>query len=350
MMLFEPYQTPGAWLAGDGPEADSVISSRIRLARNVKGFPFVGRMRNTTKKEFVEFFLHHVEDVICEYRLDWVDFTTLEEVDLRFLYERHLVSNEIVEGEGPRGILVNREESIAIMVNEEDHLRVQCLASGFAPGKFWQQIDRIDDLFDARIPYAFDPGIGYLTSCPTNAGTGIRVSVMLHLPGLVITNEIRKVFNAVGKLGLTVRGLYGEGTEGLGDFFQVSNQVTLGVSEADIIARVGSIVPRIIGYERKAREVLLKKRRLLIEDRIGRAQGILRHAQAISSEEALTLLSLIRLGVATGLVSGMDLRVLNNLFLNCQPSHLQKRLNRTVEAEERDALRAAYLREHFNKP
>lgn len=344
MVLMLSYDEPGTWLSGEGPESDIVISSRIRLARNVTGFPFVNKMEDQAKKDFVSYFLQRISPIIKAYNLQWIDITELSGVDLKLLLERHLISKEIIQGKGSRGLLVNSAESISVMINEEDHLRIQYLASGLQLNKVWQDIDSVDDKIDAAVPYSFSPELGYLTSCPTNIGTGIRISVMLHLPGLSITNQIKKVFQAVSKIGLTVRGLFGEGTEGVGDFFQISNQVTLGISEMDIISKVGGVIPKIISYERLARERLLQESRVLFEDRIWRAYGILKYTHSLCSEESLTLLSLLRLGINIQILKDITIQTINKLFLMCQPSHLQKKENREMESSERDIVRAAYLR------
>jgi len=348
MVIMNLYKTPGTWLSGTGPESSIVISSRIRLARNVEGFPFVNRMKKGTKQEFVDFFLGSVQDLTKEYDLKWIEISQLDRVDLSLLLERHLISREIIDGSGCRGILVNREETIAVMVNEEDHLRIQYLASGLQLGSIWNKLDKVDDQIDACVPYAFSPELGFLTSCPTNLGTGIRVSVMLHLPGLSITDQVKKVFKAVSTMGLTVRGLYGEGTEGIGDFYQVSNQKTLGFSETDIIKKVEAVVPKVITYEENARKRLIEDNMKVLNDRIWRAYGILRYARSVSSEETLTLLSLVRLGVNLGIIKDVDITAVNNLFIYSQPSHLQKRANREMGSSERDTARADYIRKSLH--
>ncbi len=343
-MLLKLYDTPGTWLSGEGPDSDIVISSRIRLARNIDGFPFVRKMEDATKQDFIEFLLTRIDTVIREHGLKWIDISSLSEVDINLLLERHLISRGIAEAEGARGILVNKEENLAVMLNEEDHLRIQYLASGLQLLKVWQKVEHVDDMISSHADYAFEPELGYLTSCPTNLGTGIRVSVMLHIPGLSITKQVSKVFNAVSKIGLTVRGLFGEGTEGLGDFYQISNQITLGASEIDIINKVSAIIPRVISYERKARDILVKEKRVLLEDKIWRAYGILKHAHSLDSRETLTLLSLIRLGIHLGVIRDLDIHEINKLFIFSQPSHLQLREHREMMPEERDEVRAGYLR------
>ena len=348
MVIMNFYNTPGTWLSGKGPESNIVISSRIRLARNVEGFPFVNSMQESVKREFVDFLRSRIPDPVREHNLKWIDMSSLDGIDLSLLVERHLVSREIVEASGCRGILVNRDETIAVMVNEEDHLRIQHLASGFQLGSLWTKLDRFDDQLDSCVAYAFSPRLGYLTSCPTNLGTGIRVSVMLHLPGLAITDQIKKVFRAVSTMGLTVRGLYGEGTEGIGDFYQVSNQRTLGFTEEDIIHKVEEVVPKLLVYEQNARKRLFEDNRHILEDRIWRAYGILKYAHSVSSEETLTLLSLIRLGVNLGIIEDVDIAAVNNLFIYSQPSHLQKRVEREMETVERDLVRADYLRKSLH--
>ncbi|MEM1062297.1 MAG: protein arginine kinase, partial [Planctomycetota bacterium] len=228
--------------------------------------------------------------------------------------------------------------------NEEDHLRIQVLHSGFDLEDTWRRVDALDDAIEEEVTYAFDDQFGYLTSCPTNCGTGIRVSVMLHLPALVLTKEIQKVFQALQKISLAVRGLYGEGSQAMGDFYQISNQTTLGKSEDEIIANLREVVPNIIGYERRYRDALVKRDRQQLHDQVARAHGILRNAQTISSEETMHLLSSLRMGINTGLIDDVEMQTVNELFIQTQPAHLQKLREEELPSSERNVARAAYLR------
>ncbi|QDT46826.1 Protein arginine kinase [Symmachiella dynata] len=339
--------TSGEWLRGTGPEADIVISSRIRLARNLAQFPFLSRSDESTRAE-IEGLLHqHVSDLRLPQPLTYLDVQNMSELDRRFLVERQLISRELCESSGARGVGISSGENVSLMVNEEDHLRIQVLRSGLALEDCWEEIDRIDDSLEEKVTYAFSEQLGYLTACPTNVGTGIRVSVMLHLPALVMTKEIQKVYQALQKIHLAVRGLYGEGSQAMGDFYQISNQVTLGKSELDIISEVKDVIPQIIGYERKYREALVKEKRRDLHDQVSRAYGILRTAQTISSEETMHLLSSVRMGINLGLIDDLEIPTVNELFIHTQPAHLQKLRNSALESGERNVARACYLRERL---
>jgi protein arginine kinase len=243
---------------------------------------------------------------------------------------------------------ISGEENISLMINEEDHLRIQVLHSGFALDECWAEIDRIDDAIEGQVTYAFSEQLGYLTACPTNVGTGIRVSVMLHLPALVLTKEIQKVFQALQKISLAVRGLYGEGSQAMGDFYQISNQVTLGKSEEQLISNLKEVVPNIISYERRVRNELVKKNRQSLHDQVARAYGILKNAQTISSEETMHLLSSVRMGINLGLIDDLEMPTVNELFIHTQPAHLQKLRREDLESAERNIARASYLRQRLS--
>jgi protein arginine kinase len=271
----------------------------------------------------------------------------LSSLDRQFLNERQLISREMANGDGPRGVAVHPRENIAIMVNEEDHLRIQVIHSGLDLHEVWESINQIDDQLEALLTYAFNSQLGYLTACPTNVGTGIRVGVMLHLPGLVQIKQIDKVFRALQKINLAVRGLYGEGTQAFGDFYQISNQQTLGRSEVDLIKQLTEVVPQIVQRERETRRLLLSEKRQDLHDAVSRAYGLLLNAQKISSDETMALLSHVRLGVNLGLIDDLEIAVLNEVFLNTQPAHLQKLRGETLEYDERNVARAAYLRKRL---
>jgi protein arginine kinase len=265
-------------------------------------------------------------------------------VDRQLLVERHLISRELAEATGPHGVAVDEGEFMSVMVNEEDHLRMQALVGGFEIDAAYDLINALDDAIESNVRYAFDPTLGYVTACPTNVGTGMRVSVMLHLPALTMTRELQRVFTAAAKIDFIVRGLYGEGTQGQGDFYQVSNQKTLGRSEKEIVKNLGVVIPQIIRYERKVRTALFKEHRTQVEDRVWRAMGILSNARMISSEEAMHLLSQIRLGVNLDLVADVDTATVNRLFILTRPAHLQKLEGRELDEQERDIARAGYIR------
>src|SRR5437870_9743497 len=260
MNLDNLTHTSGEWLRATGPESDIVISSRVRLARNLAAFPFTNRASAYQKAEIEGLLRDRVAKLELDPRLDYVNVPGLSPLDRQLLVERQLISRELASAEGPRGVAVGPRETVSLMVNEEDHLRLQVMRSGFSLDEAWSDIDRVDDLLEEqRLNFAFSEDFGYLTACPTNVGTGMRSSVMLHLPALVLTKQIEKVFRALQKINLAVRGLYGEGSRASGDFYQISNQVTLGKNEATILSEIREVIPQIITYERQARSTLTRE-------------------------------------------------------------------------------------------
>ncbi|MCL2649129.1 MAG: ATP--guanido phosphotransferase [Phycisphaerales bacterium] len=266
------------------------------------------------------------------------------------LVERHLISKQHAAGEGSRGVAISNDEAVSVMVNEEDHLRLQVLRSGLQLKEAWGEADHLDDTLQEHLEYAYSQRFGFLTACPTNLGTGLRVSVMLHLPALKLTGEIEKVFRAAKEMRLAIRGLYGEGTEAIGDFYQISNQTTLGRSEEEILNEFNDvIIPQMIKAEVSARQMLENERPLALDDKIGRAIGVLQHARLLSTEETLFFLSHLRLGVVMNRVTGLDLPAINSLFLNTQPAHLQRVVGKSLEGDARKAARAEYVRARIGK-
>lgn len=349
MDLEDLTQTSGEWLRAIGPESDIVMSSRIRLARNLAQFPFPSRADDGVRAEIESVLRTRIESLPRDLKLGYISVSELETLDRQFLVERQLISREHAENHGQRGVGVSAEENVSLMINEEDHLRMQVLRSGLALDECWKEIDHIDDLMEQEITYAFSDQLGYLTACPTNVGTGIRVSVMLHLPALVLTKEIQKVFQALQKIGLAVRGLYGEGSQAMGDFYQISNQVTLGKSEEQLIKTIKDVVPNIISYERRVRTALVKENRQSLHDQVSRAYGILKNAQTITSEETMHLLSSVRMGINLGLIDDLEIPVVNELFVHTQPAHLQKIRHQRLESAERNVVRASYLRQRLTQ-
>ena len=339
--------TSGEWLRGTGPESDIVISCRIRLARNVAEFPFPSHVQESTQREIENLLKEHITHLDRRSPLSYVNIQDASALDRKFLVERQLISREHAEGTGARGACVAPQETVSLMINEEDHLRMQVLRSGYDLDSAWEEINQIDDQLESRVSFAFSDEFGYLTACPTNVGTGMRVSVMLHLPALVLTKEIQKVFQAMHKMSLAVRGLYGEGSQALGDFYQISNQVTLGRSEEQIIQNVKRVVPDILAYERRARQALVKADRQRLHDQVSRALGVLSSARQISSEETMEKLSSVRMGINLGLVDDIEVTTVNELFMHIQPAHLQKIRGEVLESSERNVVRAAYLRERL---
>lgn len=344
MTLDELARTAGNWISRGGPESEVVISSRARLARNVASFPFTTRMSDEERSELEQLCRRAIAETKVASPGFYVDLLSVSPLDRRMLVERHLISREHEEAAGQRGVAIADDERISIMINEEDHLRLQALLPGPAIAEAWRMIDAVDTALEQCLDFAFHPKYGYLTACPTNAGTGLRVSALLHLPALAITRQIEKVFQAVARLRLSVRGLYGEGTEATGHFYQISNESSLGKTEEEIVKNLEAVIPQIVNYERAARQALLKKDGSRLEDRLGRAYGILSHAHMVSSEEALALLSALRMGVYMGLVKDLKPGVIEELIVFTQPAHLQKREGRELSPIERDITRGAYLR------
>lgn len=349
MKLEDLARQCGEWLRGSGPESDIVISSRIRLARNLADFPFIRQCNDSDRSE-VEKTLKETIFSIKEWKnLAYLDVNTLTKVDRQFLVERQLISREHAESDGARSVAIDRQEKFSLMINEEDHLRIQVMHSGLALDSAWQRINEIDDMIEEKMTFAFHPRLGYLTACPTNVGTGMRVSVMLHLPALVITRQIEKVFRSLQKISLAVRGLYGEGSQAMGDFYQISNQITLGRSEQELLEQVNDVVPVLIDYERKARQYLIRESQKDLHDRVSRAFGILCTAQTISSEETMHLLSSVRMGINLGLIENLEIPMVNQLFIHTQPAHLQKLRGAELDTANRNIERAHYLKNHLRK-
>ncbi len=342
MNLDELTRTSGEWLRGTGPESDIVICSRIRLARNLADFPFTSRASLAEKGELQRTIRNACDRAGLE--MSYQPLEPLSALDRQLLVERQLISRELAGAEGPRGVAIGPRENASVMVNEEDHLRIQVMFSGFSLVEAWEQINALDDQLEEHLHYAFNPHLGYLTACPTNVGTGIRVSVMLHLPALTHTKQIEKVFRALHKINLAVRGLYGEGSEPDGDFYQISNQQTLGKSERDLIQNLSNVVPQIIRYERQARQEWLGQRRQHLHDQVSRAYGVLRTAHTISSSETMDLLSSVRMGINLGLIDDTEIQTINELFIHIQPAHLQKLQGERLEVDERNIARAGHLR------
>jgi protein arginine kinase len=349
MNLDSLTHTNGEWLRANGPESDIVISSRIRLARNLSSFPFTNRSNTHQKTEIEHYLKSRLEKMEFIPKFSYINLIGVSALDRQLLVERQLVSRELANSEGPRGVAFAPNEIISVMVNEEDHVRLQVIRSGFALDEAWQDADRLDDRLEERVPYAFSEELGYLTACPTNVGTGLRASVMLHLPALVIVKQIEKVFRALQKINLAVRGLYGEGSRASGDFYQISNQVTLGKSETTIINDIRDVIPNIIAYERQARQTLTRENRQFVQDKVARAFGTLKSATMMTSEETMDLLSSVRLGVNLNLIDDITISEVNELFIHTQPAHLQKILGKELDSEERNSERARFLRNRLRE-
>lgn len=332
-----------------GPYDRIVMSSRVRLARNVNGLAFPGWAKKPDRIRALEQIQPAVEALPVMKDAFSGAMDQLEAMDKQILVERHLISREHAAKSAGSGLVLSRDETVCVMINEEDHLRMQSLRPGLQIKEAWQAIDQIDTTLAGKLDFAFSQHYGFLTACPTNLGTGIRVSAMLHLPGLVLSEQINPVIQAVNKLGLAVRGLYGEGTEALGNVFQVSNQMTLGEEEREIVERLSKVLAQIIEHEENARGTLVEKKTKMLFNHIGRAYGILSNAHSISSKESMNLLSLLRLGVDLGMFPGIHRSLIDELFIVTQPAHLQKRFTEKLGAEERDLHRSDMLRERLKE-
>jgi protein arginine kinase len=338
---------PSSWLDASGPEADIVLSSRIRLARNIRTFPFT---QHADKKTLMQVFKTAQKAVsVCASLKNvlFADMDDLAPLDRHVLVERHLISPDFAKGQWKRGAVINKTEQMSIMINEEDHLRLQAIVSGFQMEAAWAMLDKVDSELSGRLDYAFSQKYGYLTACPTNVGTGMRVSLLIHLPALVLTKDIDETLKGITQVGLSVRGFYGEGTEVLGNLFQISNHTTLGKTEKEVIETIRNVLSQLIRFEKRACETLLKEAKVHIEDKIWRAYGILNNARLLTSNEFMSLSSALRLGISLGIISNINMKSLNQLMILIQPAHIQKFLKHEMDASERDFFRANIVRDHL---
>lgn len=340
------------WMDADGPDADIVVSSRVRVARNLTGVPFPHLLDLEKSREVID----KIKQAITNTQapglvgsLELSELSQLSPLERQLLVDKHLISPDLLTNFQSKAVAIRQDEAVSVMVNEEDHLRIQCLLSGLQLKEAWETVNKVDDWLEQTLDYAFSEKLGFLTSCPTNVGTGMRASVMLHLTGLKITNQIGGVFHAIGKLGLTVRGLYGEGTQAAGDLFQISNQVTLGQSEEEIVKNLTSITRQILTQERAARQSLYKSRREFIEDKVYRAYGILKNARILTLGEAMRLFSDLRLGVGLKIISGIHDKLLNVLMIEVRPAFLIKMAGHELSIHQTDVYRADMIRKEFEK-
>lgn len=342
------FSSTGEWLSDTGPDRDVVISSRVRLARNIVGFRFCNSAERSEQKQLVEMTQAHLEQVDDNRAMIWLNLRKLEQRERSLLLERHLISKNLLKAAHPAAVALRADESLAIMVNEEDHLRMQVLRSGLQLREAYADVNRVDDRLGRNLQFAFHKRFGYLTACPTNVGTGIRISVMLHLPGLMLTNEIERVRRAARDMQLAIRGFYGEGSEALGDLYQISNQTTFGKTEEELLDEIDRrVIPEVIAYERTARQLLVSKRRALLDDRVFRALGILQNARILKAAEAMRLLSHLRLGIELERVEKIALKTVNQLILFCQPAHLERAVGRSLNQAERSLERANLIRKQL---
>ncbi len=344
MTVEQMAQVPSPWLDGGGADSDSVISSRVRLARNLAGHTFAHRATQEELEKILSEVRSALEQSATLRTGTFMLMEELSDLDRQFLVERHLISQEHGRRQPSRGLFVGEKEMISVMVNEEDHLRLQSIQSGFQVMDAWRLVDRLDDEIDEKLEYAFSYDWGYLTACPTNTGTGMRASMLVHLPALVLTGEINKVLHGISQMGLAVRGFYGEGSEVMGNLFQISNRTALGSSETDIIQSLEKVVRQVLDYEAHAREILLRDARSQIEDKIWRAYGILKYGRRMTSQEVMSLTSAVRLGLCLGVVNNVSVAALNRMVFMSQPAHLQKKFGKEMDPRERDVVRAEMIR------
>ncbi|WP_085520839.1 protein arginine kinase [Tuberibacillus sp. Marseille-P3662] len=342
-------QAVSPWMKTDGPDADIVLSSRIRLARNLKDYIFPVIASDQETVEAYNHMKHHLDGATYHSMgpFEWLQMNNMEPIEKKVLVEKHLVSPALADKSPNGAVLLNNNESVSIMVNEEDHLRIQCLFPGFQLNEALTLASGIDDWLEEEFNYAFDEQHGYLTSCPTNVGTGMRASVMMHLPALMITQRMNRIAPAINQFGLVVRGIYGEGSEALGNVFQISNQITLGKSEEDIVEDLRGVVMQLIQQERDARKDLMQMSRVQLEDRVFRSYGTLAYSRIIPSKEAAKCLSDVRLGIDLGMIDNVSSNILNELMVITQPGFLQHYFKETLGANERDERRATLIRERL---
>lgn len=340
-----------SWMKDPGPDNDIVLSSRIRLARNIGIVPFPNRANEEQLRQVAETVRKSVSDLNKETGTSFIfiDLEKISPLERFVLVEKHLISPMHAQDAAHRALLIGEDGVVSIMVNEEDHLRTQVILPGLQLDAAWDLANSADDVLEGKMDFAFSERQGYLTSCPTNVGSGLRASVMLHLPALVITNQIGKVLSAISQLGLAVRGLYGEGSEAIGNIFQISNQMTLGFSEGEIIENLQSVAGQIVEQERLGREHLQKHNKAQLIDRVYRAYGILSHAYIVSSQEAMKLLSDVRLGVDLEIIQEVDSKIFNELLVITRPNFLQKLAHRDLDASGRDIMRAEIIRQTMKK-
>jgi len=337
------------WMKGEGPDSDIVLSSRVRLARNFEDTPFPILANEDELARIIDYFQQeYVHQSFESYQdLELIRMKDLKDIEKRVLVEKHLISPHLSDHSNYGGVLISENEQVSIMVNEEDHMRIQLYVPGYQLEKALDEASNLDDWLEENINYAFDEERGYLTSCPTNVGTGLRASVMMHLPALVMTQQMNRLVPAINQLGLVVRGIYGEGSEALGNIFQISNQITLGKSEKDIVEDLKSVVHQLIEHERTARDRIIGQTGVQLEDKIFRSYGVLSNSRIIESKEAAKCLSDLRLGIDLGYIKNVSKTILNELMILTQPGFLQQYAQKSLTPEERDVRRASLIRERL---
>jgi protein arginine kinase len=337
-------ETASPWLDGRERHAESVVSSRVRLARNISGVPFSHRAGPEELERALSLGWKALSESNTLKTATFMLMSELSDLDRQFLVERHLISQEHSEKSPTRAVVVGDREMISVMINEEDHLRLQSIQPGFQVMDAWRLVDGLDGEIDQGLDYAFSYEYGYLSACPTNTGTGLRASMLVHLPALVLTGQIDRIIHSISQMGLAVRGFYGEGSEVMGNLFQISNRTALGTSEIDIIQSLEKVVTQVLDYEARASEILLRDARSQIEDKVWRAYGILKYCRRVTSKDVMSFASAVRLGVCLEMIDSISVAGLNRMIFMSQPAHLQKRSGKEMGPAERDAVRADMIR------
>ncbi len=347
-MKFDDFANRNAaWLDGSGAKSSLVISSRVRLARNLARKPFTNRASDEDKQAIVDSVVEAASVSTAYGDLAYFDTNGLKELQRQLFVERHLISPALAKEAGPRGVLVEETEAASVMVNEEDHLRIQVILSGLQPLEAYEAAHALERDLAGALDFAASPQWGFLTACATNTGTGLRASTLIHLPGLALTKEMDGVVRGVAQLGFAVRGIYGEGTDSAGNLYQISNQLTLGRSEETLLDGLNRVVGQVVECEMNARETLMREARGQIEDKVWRAFGIMERARLLTSQELMNFSSAIRLGIDLEMLTGLVTETINDIMVNTQPSHLQHRAAQALDAAERDVLRASVVRERL---
>ena len=336
------------WYEQTGPQNDVVISSRVRFARNIFGYPNT----HIAGKEKLESIFQYIKKTVEQMKppgFKWVDLSEATSVDKYVFVEKHLMSIEMLNNTMPCALILNNDESLCVMINEEDHLRIQSILPGLQLETTYKMCNDFEEKLGEKVQYAFDEQLGYLTSCPTNIGTGLRVSAMMHLPGLAESGMMKKILEACAKMGVAIRGVYGENTEASGNIFQISNQVTLGHSEEEIIENILHIINQIMEKERNIRQKIFSENRVVLEDKVYRAYGVLANARSITGEEIMGYLSWVKLGVSMGIIDFINPVKVNSLMVLAQPGNIQKNLSVELESSERDEKRADLCRKMMER-
>lgn len=339
--------TSTSWMSAKGNESDIVMSTRIRFARNLAHYAFPLSFTEDEAKLVENIMMNALLNSRADVSFSYFEMRDLPALQRQVLVEKHLISPNLADNQKSGAVFLSKDESLSVMVNEEDHIRIQCLVSGFQLPEAFEQAKQLDTFINSQVTYAYDERFGFLTTCPTNVGTGLRASVMMHLPALTMTKQMPKLIQMMTRLGMVVRGIYGEGSENLGNVYQISNQVTLGKSEEAILQDLSQIVEQILVKERVTRKRLLENSPTSLEDRVSRSYGVLTHARILSSEEAAMCLSNVRLGVDLRLLPEISYRLLNECMLFMQPGFIQQFAGTALQPAERDVYRAKYLQQQL---